>query len=382
MRGKRTVVALAVVAAVLVACGDDGPEVSACELDDRVTVGVAFSATGAADVYGASQRNGVQLATADLAERYPGIEFQFVIVDDGSDPATGSEAFSSLIEDEGAVALIGPTLSTVALEADHVAQDAGVPVLGVSNTASGITDIGDFVFRDSLTEAQVIPKTIAAAKAEHGLSKVALLWGEDDAFTQSGADVFREALADAGIELVADLSYTPGDTDFSTQLQEVADSGAQALVLSALGAEAGAILVQASDTGLELPLIGGNGFNSPAVLEAAGPAADGLIVGAAWNPGVDNPESEDFVEAYEERFDAAPDQFAAQAFTGARLMAKAVGDACSAEPARIRDALAALKDVPTPLGSFSFTANRDAQHDPVVQVVQGGSLTILRGDRY
>lgn len=347
-----------------------------CSLDEPVPVGVVFSQTAGAAVYGATQLNGVRLA-ADQLNAEGGITYELIVEDDASDPAQGITAFEKLINQDNVSVIIGPTLSNTAFSTDPIAQDAGVPVLGVSNTAEGVTDIGDFVFRDSLTEGQVIPQTVAVAKDELGLQKVAVLYGDDDAFTQSGYDVFAQALEDNGIEVSTTQTFAKGDTDFSAQLTEARKTDPDALVVSALAEEAALILSQAADLGLDVPVIGGNGFNSPALISNAGDAAEGTIVGAAWNSAAENPETADFISAYEEAVGGAPDQFAAQAYAGMNIVAEAVRTACSADPAEIRDAMAGISGLPTVLGDFSFTESRDADHPAVVQIVRDGEFQVL-----
>src|SRR5690606_31987559 len=119
-----------------------------------------------------------------------------------------------------------------------------------------------------------------------------------------------------------------------------------ALVVSALAAEATQIIVQARALGYDGPIIGGNGFNSPAVLNDSGADSEGLIVGGAWKYGNPNPSESSvaFVEAYEERFDASPDQFAAKAYTGAWLLATAIRCGDSVDRTMVRDALATITD--------------------------------------
>jgi branched-chain amino acid transport system substrate-binding protein len=356
---------------------DDGQAAGECQLDEAVPVGVVLSQTGGAAVYGSTQANGVQLAADQLNERGSGVTYELVIEDDASTPEEGIPAFEKLINRDNVSAIIGPTLSNTAFSTDPVAQENQVPVLGVSNTAEGITDLGDYVFRNSLTEGQVIPQTIAAATEQFDLSKVAVLYGDDDAFTESGYQVFQEAIDEQGLEVTTTQTFAKGDTDFSAQLTEAKQSDPDALVVSALAEEGALIIGQARDLGLDVPVIGGNGFNSPAIIENAGEDAEDTIVGAAWNSASDTPNNQEFISAFEEAYGSAPDQFAAQAYAGMNILAAAVEDACSADPTEIRDALAGLEPIDTVLGEFTFTENRDADHPAVVQIIQDGEFTIL-----
>lgn len=340
-------------------------------------IGAVLSLTKGAAVYGTSQKNGLELAVKDVNAKGK-VSIQLVIEDDASDPQQGITAFNKLINQDNVVAIIGPTLSNTAASTDPIAQQAGVPVLGVSNTAAGITAIGTFIYRDSLTEGQVIPQTIKQAAAKYGLKSVAVIYGQDDAFTKSGYDVFSKALAANSINVVDTETFSKGDKNFSAQLTKIIGLKPDAIVASALANEGTAIVSQARQLGFTGPIIGGNGFNSPAVIKNGGPAAEGLVVGAAWNSASATPENQAFLTAYQAAYGAPPDQFAAQAYSGVEILAAAIEAAGKAEREPIRAALATIKNLPVPLGSFSFTTDRDADHPPVIQIVKDGKFQVLQ----
>jgi branched-chain amino acid transport system substrate-binding protein len=252
-----------------------------------------------------------------------------------------------------------------------------VPVLAVSNTADGITEQGDFIFRDSLTESQVIPQTVQQAKETYGLERVIVMYSNDDAFTESGYDVFASSLEEEGVEVIDTLTFSKADTDFRSLLTEAKNAQPDAIVVSALIEAAIPLVTQARQLGIDAPIIGGNGFNNPQLMADAGEAAEGVVVGAAWNSSSDNPQNADFLKAYEAEYDAQPDQFAAQAYTGLMLIDQAVRESCSGEREAIKEGLSSIQDVPTVLGELSINENRDAEHPAVVQVVENGTFTVL-----
>ncbi len=347
-----------------------------CVIDAAVPVGAALSLTGAAASYGESQQRGLELAAEQLAEK-EGVTYDLTIEDDQTDPKQGITVFEQFVSQDEVSVIIGPTLSNAAVQSDPIAQEGGVPVLGISNTAAGITDIGDYVFRDSLTEQAVIPQTIQKAKESYGLSNVVVMYSNDDAFTESGYDAFAAALEDEGVEVAETLTFSKADTDFRALLTEAKAADPDALVVSALIEAAIPLVTQARELGIDVPIIGGNGFNNPKLMADAGGAAEGVVVGAAWNSASDNPENADFLAAYEEKYDAQPDQFAAQAFTGLMLIDHAVRANCSGERDDIKAALGEIDGVPTVLGEFSIDENRDAVHPAVVQVVENGAFAVL-----
>jgi branched-chain amino acid transport system substrate-binding protein len=355
-------------------------------LPEEVTIGAVFGLSGNIAAYGEPQKRGVELAVAEInAAGYLGEGTTLVAVfeDGGSDGEASIAAMDKLIAENELAAVIGPTLSAQAFAADPIASENGVLVLGVSNTAAGLTtmnedeELDQFIFRDSLPEANVIPNTIAKATEILGLENVGVIYGNDDDFTLSGYDAFAAALEGAGIEVVREETFARGDVDFSAQLTNIINDDPDAIIASALIAEAVPIVLQARQLGYTGPIIGGNGFNSPNLFAQGGEAAEGVIVGAAWNIGSPSELSVAFTDTFTEAYGAAPDQFAAQAYTGAWLVATAIRCGDSADPAAVRDALAAVVDYPTPLGSFSFDETRNPVHEPVVQIVQEGMFKLL-----
>jgi len=352
-------------------------------LSGVVNIGAIFGLSGPISVYGNVQQQAVALAVEEINEMEylgEGVTLEVLFQDSNGDAEQAINAMTSLIEQDGVVAVLGPTLSTEAFAADPVAQELGVPVMGVSNTASGITDMGDFVFRNSLPESSVIPGTVAQSAEALGLERVGILYGDDDDFTLSGYDVFYDALLDNDIEILREETFARGDVDFSAQLTNLISDEPDALIVSSLAAEAVQIIIQARELGYEGPIIGGNGLNSPAVLEESGADSDGVIVGAAWNIASPDPLSVKFADMYTEAYGSAPDQFSAQAYTGAWLMATAIRCADSTDSADVRDALASIEDFESPLGMFSFDEDRNPVHDPVVQIAEMGSFAVLGGD--
>jgi len=356
---------------------------SASSLPAEITLGAVHDLSGATALYGTAIQKGIDLAVKQMNEKKflgEGVTVKVAYEDAAGDPKQAIAAYEKLIANPGVVVILGPTLSSEAKSADPIAQKAGVPVIASSNTASGITDIGDYIFRTSLPESAVIPNTIKVTKAALGLKKVAVMYGNDDAFTQSGYDVFKATLKAEGIEILTEETFAKGDTDFSAQLTKIQSLKPDAIVVSALAEEGANIMAQARTLGIpdSIRFIGGNGFNSPKLAEIAGKAAEGAISGSAWNVASSYPASVDFVKTFNTEYNAAPDQFAAQAYTAAWAAATAIKNANSVDHAAVRDALSKISGLESPLGSFSFDAKRDPVHDAVVLMIKDGKFTVFQ----
>jgi len=350
---------------------------AAQSLPPEIKIGALETLTGDSSVYGLSIKSGLELAFDEINAKglLGSSKIALTVLDEKADKQEGISVMNKLINDEKVAAVIGPTLSSVAFAADPVAQKAGVPVLGTSTTATGVTAMGDYVFRDSLQSSDFVAAPIAKVKTLFGAKKAALIFESTNELTKGESEVLKAALKANGIALVGTETYVHGDTDFRTQLNKLKRSRPDVLLIAGLAGEAVPLLQQAREVGITGPIIGGNGLNSPNVVKVAADAAEGLMVGAAWFLDSSVPASKAFVAAYKAKYNKVPDQFAAQAYSGAYILAAAIKKAGSVDHKAIRDALAKIKNLDTALGSFSFNENRDAVHPSVTLVVKGGQYT-------
>jgi branched-chain amino acid transport system substrate-binding protein len=345
-----------------------------------VKIGAALSMTGPAAVYGATQKAGIQAAVDEINKSgmLKGVKLEAIIEDDASVKEQGIAVFQRFISKDKVAAIIGPTLSNTATAADPLAQAAKVPVVAVSNTApKGITDIGDHIWRVSLTEYQVIAPALKRMQAKLGFKKAALLYGNDDAFTQAGYNVMKASLEATGIQIVGTEAFAKPDKDYNAQLTKLKGLAPDILMVSALAENAAGIVTQARQLGWNVPIWGGNGFNSPAFIKNAGPAAEGVYVGTAWNKASTDKANQDYLALMKGR-GVDPDQFCTQAYVGVHVIAEAIK---LSGGKGTREAIAAgfrkVKGLSTPLGNFSFTADRDGDHAPALQQVKDGRFQIV-----
>ena len=356
-----------------------------------IKIGVAEALTGGAAQYGISIRRGFELAADQInaAGGVNGNKLQLVVEDEQGKKEEAINVFKKLIFQDKVLMVFGPTLSNSAQAADPVAQAAKTVAFGTSNTADGITSIGDYVFRNSVTEADVLPETLRVAVKKSGIKKVAVMYGNDDVFTKSGYDNFKKALEDARIPVTTTETFAKGDVDFKAQLTKIKATNPDAIVLSALLAEGAPIMVQARQLGIGVPFIGGNGMNSVKVFELAKGASDGLYVGSPWSASSEAPENAKFIKAFEARFKTLPDQFAAQSYDAMHILAQALGKIrlsgeLAADRSALREALPSVKWTGA-TGAFQFRraldkagkpAGYDAQQTAIVSVTKGGKFVI------
>jgi branched-chain amino acid transport system substrate-binding protein len=345
-------------------------------------IGVAIALSGAAGAYGASQRKGLLLAQDEInkAGGVDGHTLGLLIEDTASDKTQASTVFQNFIEEDQVLAILGPTLSSEAAAADPLAQAASVPVIGMSNTGNGITEIGDYVFRDSLSEADAIPNTVAVMKNSLNIKNVAIMYAQDDKFSSDGYGVFKTELAKNGINILDTEVFNTADTSFDAYLTKIQglSPAPDAIVVTSLLGPASKIIVKARDMGLNQQIIGGNGFNTPLLITLTGKSAEGAIFGGAWSCSSTDTTNQAFIKAYVARWQQAPDQFSAQAYSALKILADAIHRAKSnSDTAALRDALAATAGLATPLGSFTFDSGRNAKQQTFIQEIKGGQFVLV-----
>ncbi|HEY8732080.1 MAG TPA: ABC transporter substrate-binding protein [Candidatus Limnocylindria bacterium] len=390
---KRIFGALGALAITLAACSgtstggaaSGSPTVTTGAPKPDVKVGVVISLTGVGNVYGPTQKNGVELAAQRIndAGGVNGAKIVLVIDDDQSTPDGGVTAFRKQVSQDRVVAILGPTLSNTAVAAHPVAQSAQTPVIAISNTGDGIVgkcDYGpcDYIFRASLGESTAIPQTVSVAKSKLNVKSVVLMYAQDDKFSSDGFAIFKKSLTAAGITIKKEIAFSKTDVDLSAQVTAALAESPDAIIDSSLAGPAILVLKEVNKRKPGMLVIGGNGFNTPAIIASAGAAAEGAVSGAAWYLGNPSAENKDFVAAYKAKYNANPDQFAAQSYSALYILLDALKRTplvTSVLHDKLRDQIALTTGVKTPLGEFSFTASQDVNQKVYVVQIKNGQFT-------
>ena len=360
---------------VLVATTSLIPAVAMASAAPRTEVvgGSLASITGSAAPYGVSQARGASLAARHSAAD-GGVRVRLHLADDQSSNSMGT---NQMIGFTGARvgAVLGPTLSGVAAAAAPIAAAAGIPVLAVTNTTLDLAQAGRTVWRVTLSEDRLIPASVAYANDTRGVATASLVSVTGDAYSEGAAAAFRRAAANEGITLLADVSMPMGSADAAAVVSRATAPGPGAIFFAARSVEAVNLAVAAA--GFRGVKVGGNGYNTPDVLGAAGSATDGMIVSASWNPGRRDARSRAFVRAYRAAYGGTPSAFAAQGYAGVQLLEAAAERGRGGDPARVLAGLRAVRSVPSVLGTMRFTKGvREAVYPATVQQVRGGRLLL------
>jgi branched-chain amino acid transport system substrate-binding protein len=264
------------------------------------------------------------------------------------------------------VGIVGPTLSQQAFAADPLANRAQVPVIGPSNTAKGITQIGEFVSRVSAPVSVLAPAAIKAAlELRPKIRRVAVLYAQDEAFNRSETESFQFAVTDTfKLDLATVQAFQTTDTDFTAQVTSVLDAKPHLVIVSGLQTDGATVVKQLRERGYKGLIIGGNGLNTTNIFPICRMHCDGLLIAQVYSPEFKSMVNDAFRSMYRGRQDKDPTQLSAQSFTAVQVFVEALRAVDKKTPIAGMDLPTLRIDLnrqlmsgtyETPLGEISFT---------------------------
>ncbi len=357
--------------AALLAASLLAPAVPAMAAD--VTIGAAAPMTGPRALLGRNFRQGVDMAIEEInaAGGVLGGKLSVQIEDDmGDNPNAAINAVTKLMQVEKVPLMLGPHYSVAQLATQKTYCDGSIiSVTGASGVP--VTQNGcNFVIRVRANDIIQSKALVEYARATLGIDKIGVLYINDD-FGKAGADRVVLALKDAGLEPVAVETHNTQDKDFSAQLAKLQNAGAKLTIMWTHDTEAALIVRQAAQLGLDMRFAGSTSLSEPSFVKLAGPAAEGVI--SANDFVASNPDAgiQEFVKAYEAKYNMGPEIWAAAYYDATHLAAKAINAAGSSEPAKVREAFKTV-DHEGLLGKYRCEDNGDCNHQIHIVTVKDG----------
>jgi branched-chain amino acid transport system substrate-binding protein len=364
---------LAIAILICTSCSRTTPEAN------EILIGEYGSLTGTTATFGISTKNGVDLAIEQVnkAGGVLGKQVRVIVEDDQGRPEEAQTVVTKLITRDRVVAVLGEVASSRTLAAAPVAQQNKIPMITPSSTNPRVTEIGDYIFRvcfidpfQGLVMAKFATNTLK-------VKNVAILRDIKNDYSVGLADVFVENIKQMGGTIVSDESYSEGDTDFSAQLTAIKAKRPEAIFAPGYYTEVGLIARQAKQLGINVPLLGGDGWDSPRLWEIGGEALNGSYFSNHSSMDDPSPVIQKFVADYRAKFNETPDSLAAMAYDAANILFDSIRRAGSTEPASLRDAIAQTKAFPGVTGMITLDANRNAVKPAVILRVNDGKLEFV-----
>ncbi|TAN46129.1 MAG: branched-chain amino acid ABC transporter substrate-binding protein [Nitrospirae bacterium] len=356
---------LFVIAALSVGCG--------AKKDDTVKVGVAGPMTGSIAKMGADFQNGAAVAVEEWNAKggVLGKKIEMVIGDDASDPKQAVAVANKLVNG-GVAGVVGHFNSSCSIPASDVYDRAGIPMITPASTNPQLTDRGlKGVFRVCGRDDQQGRVGAEFVKGKLNLKKVAVIH-DKTTYGQGLADEFKKNLP-AAIEIVYYGGVTIGDKDFKAVLTSVKEKKPEIIYFGGVYPEAGLMVKQAREIGLNAPFMSGDGTIDPKFIEIAGEkAAEGTYL--SFSPDPKNiPAAQTFIEKYKTKFgELGP--YSIYAYDAMNALLSAVKDAGTADGKAVTAKLHSL-EFSGALGKYRFAEKGDIAGSPyVIWITKNGKF--------
>ena len=342
-----------------------------------IPIGVYAALTGDQAAFGNATVQGVRLAAEEInaAGGVLGHKIRLVIEDDAGRPDQAASVVTKLLTSDNVLAVIGENSSTQSLAGAPLCQANKVPMISPSSTNPAVTKKGDYIFRVCFTDPYQGKALAALVKTNLKLDTAAILVDKKTDYSVGLAKFFRDEYERLGGKVVAEPSYSGGDSDFRSQLTAIRTAAPKVLVIPGFYTEVGQIAIQARDLGLTMPLVGGDGWDSPALTEIGGKSLDGSYFSNHSFFGDPSPRMQEFVKKIRERHGRNPDANAALGYDALYILARAVEKAGSLDRKAIRDQIAVTKDYPGVSGTITMGADRNPIKPLAIIKIVNGQMT-------
>ena len=337
---------------------------------DPIKIGSVFAKTGAGAEENSPNYRMVKLAVKNINAQggVLGRPLEIVEFDTLSTVLGARQAAFDAVR-AGVVAVVGPSWSSQAMAMGTVLQEARIPMIGATTTAPEVTGLGDFIFRVCYTDALQAKALARFAFDDLQARRVVVVTIAGDVYSEGLSDAFSQKYAALGGTVATQLRYLQNAMNFEEQVRVIGETSPDLVFVAGYTRDSGLLLKQARGAGLVMPFLGGDGWTALEHYPYLDPAKGENYYVSHWHPDLDSEASRAFVDLLHEEFGPGAlgmiDAGNANAYDALGLVADSIRRAGSADPAAIRDALAATENYPGVTGSITFKDSRDP-HKPLV----------------
>lgn len=358
--------------ALMTGCAAAGTGSTTSEGGETVKVGLNYELSGNVSTYGQSLVQGIELAFKEINADggVLGKQVEMIKADNQSKTDEAANISSRLATRDKVVAILGPATSGNVKAALPPAQEAKVPLITASGTADDVTldskgNVREYVFKTCFSDSFQGVTMANFASSDLKATKAAILRDNTSDYAKGLAENFTRTFTEAGGTVVAEEAYQAKDTDFKTLITSIKAADPEILFVPGYYEEVGLIIKQARELGLDVPVLGADGFDSPKLAEIAGAEAlENTYYSNHYSSGDTSDEVGEFKTRFNAAYGADPDAFNALGYDMAYLVADALERAGEADPAKLKDALAATEGFKGITGTLSM----DEFHNPIKAV--------------
>lgn len=348
--------------------------------DSAFKLGGNFETSGPHAAYGTPMKKAFELYLKQYNEQggFDGKEIEWVVYDNKSDITESASVASRLVSDE-VVGVVGPGTTGSVLAEAPVLDQAQIPHVLPAASGDGLTldsqgNVLEYLYRVCFEDSYQGAAGGQFAATELGKTKAAVLEDSGNDFAKGIAASFKETFEKNGGEVVVNESFAEGDQDFSAIISTLLSSDVDVIYFAGYYTEGGMFIKQAREMGLDQPIISGDGFTSPTLVELSGGMADDIYYTSGFSEMLESEKLDAFLKSYKEEYGEDADQFAALSFDATALLVDAVERAGSTDPQAVTKALNETKDFEGVTGTFSMDELHNPEKPVLVLEMQQGEV--------
>jgi len=364
-KGFLALVAVLVLGLALTPCGWAAPK--------TIKIGINAPITGDIPKVGEGSKYAAEMWLEDIKAAggldVGGVKYdvEVIIEDNESKPESAAKAATKLITEDEVLAIVGPQSSAQAIPAGEMANNYGTPMISPWSTNPDTTKDRPYVFRGCFLDPFQGPVVANFIKEEFGFTKAAVLYDVASDYPKGLAEVFKEAWEknNGPGSVVAFESFTTKDADFSSQLTNIVNSGAEVLFTPQYYNEVALIVQQAHELGWKKPIVGSDSWGSAETVKLCGEDCYGLFFSTHYASAGATGATKAFIDRYNQKYGYVPDDVGALTWDALRIVQAAIqgtgglsGDLKKDREA-VKDAMASIKEFDGITGKMTFTPDGD-----------------------
>jgi branched-chain amino acid transport system substrate-binding protein len=341
-----------------------------------IKIGEFGSMSGDNAGFGTTQNNGVQMALEEInaGGGVLGKKIQLIVEDNQTKQGETTTIVRKLISQDHVAAIIGEVASSKTLEAAPIAQASKIPLIATAATNPRVTETGDYVFRVCFTDdfqAVVIARFVLEKLK---LQKIAFLTDVKQDYSVGLTKIAKDYLVKNGATIVKEQSYSSGDKDFRAQLTDLKSANPDVIIITGYYPEAALISKQARQFGIKAAFVGGDGWDDPSLISIGGKAIEGSYYSNHFSAEDKSPIVQAFVQKYKQKYNGAPNAFAALGYDALKLLVDAIKRAGGTDPEKLKAAIGDTKGFQGVSGKITIGSDRNAQKSAVIMTIKDGAL--------
>lgn len=352
---------------------ESGGVAAQVETTGDILIGEYGSMTGGEATFGISTHEGVMMAIDEVnaAGGVKGRKVKVIALDNQGKSDEAAAVVTRLITENKVIAILGEVASGRTLAAAPIAQQHKIPMISPSSTNPQVTEVGDYIFRVCFIDPFQGTAMAKFAWEKLAAKKVAILRDVKSDYSVGLANFFAKMFNELGGEIVIDQSYQSGEKDFKAQLTQIRSKKPDAIFIPGYYTEVGLIAQQAKQLGIQVPLMGGDGWDSSKLHEIGKDAINGQYFSNHYTTESTDPVVQDFIKNYKAKYNKVPDGLAALGYDAAKILVAAMERTSELTPKAIRDEIAKTKDFGGVTGKISINEQRNAVKPAVVVKIDG-----------